>query len=133
MHEGQYCKKSGEPYIMHPLAVANMFVDDTYASDGIVNIDTDCAIVAILHDAIEDTDLSIDALRLDYNPSDDIINALIAITRNNDEPYLDYILRCKRNRIAKKVKIEDILHNLSSLEKGNMRDNYIMTLYILDI
>lgn len=133
-HEGQYRRYTGEPYISHPIAVASnfMYQHDMF-TDEHDRIDTNRAIVAILHDTIEDTDLTIVSLKTDYNPNDYIVDALVAITRNDGEPYLEYILRCKRNEIAKDVKIEDIHHNLSTLEKGNMRDKYIMALYILDI
>ena len=133
MHDDLPNRKNGEPYIMYPLAVANTFVDDTYASNGIMNIDTDCAIVAILHDTVETTELTIDSVERDYNPSDCIVDALIAITRKTGEQYLDYLLRCKRNKIAKKVKIEELLHNLRNLVAGKKRDRHVMALYILDI
>jgi GTP pyrophosphokinase len=133
-HDGQYRRYTGEPYISHPIAVASNFIDQyDMFTDECDYTNTNCAIVSILHDTIEDTDLTIETLKTDYNPNDYIIDALIAITRNDGEPYLKYILRCKRNKIATEVKIEDLLHNLSDLEKGNMRDKYIMALYILGI
>jgi GTP pyrophosphokinase len=133
-HDGQYRRYTGEPYISHPIAVASNFIDQyDMFTDECDYTNTNCAIVSILHDTIEDTDLTIETLKTDYSPNDYIIDALIAITRNDGEPYLKYILRCKRNKIATEVKIEDLLHNLSDLEKGNMRDKYIMALYILGI
>ena len=132
-HEGQFRKHTGEPYISHPIAVADKFVDDTLAEDGIIHIDEDCRLVAILHDTIEDTDLTVHALRYEYGLDEHLIESLIAITRKESETYLDFILRCKGNKNARGVKIEDILHNLTNLEKGNMRDKYAMALYILDI
>jgi len=48
-HEGQL-RKSGEPYIIHPLSVAETLVD--------ASMDVDCVIAALLHDTIEDTDVS---------------------------------------------------------------------------
>lgn len=118
-HVGQYRKGTYEPYITHPIAVASKFEDETHR------------IVAILHDTLEDTDLTMYELMRDYRPSDEIIEALRAITRNLDETYLNFILRIKQNRIATDVKIKDLHHNLSDLGRGNLREKYIMALYIL--
>ncbi len=53
-HEGQM-RKSGEPYIIHPIAVAVILVD--------LGMDTDTVCAGLLHDVIEDTDTSYDALK----------------------------------------------------------------------
>ena len=53
-HEGQL-RTSGDPYITHPLAVASILLD--YCMD----TDTICA--ALLHDTVEDTDVTLDELR----------------------------------------------------------------------
>lgn len=101
-HNGQLRKYSGLPYIIHPTAVAAKFDTQTFK------------IVAILHDIIEDTYLTPnDLIQLNY--SDEIIYALIAITKKPNEPYLEYILRVQVNPIATAVKIQDIRHNLSTL------------------
>jgi len=50
MHEGQK-RRSGEPYISHPLAVANNLVD--------WGMDIDSVLAGILHDTIEDTEATI--------------------------------------------------------------------------
>lgn len=56
-HEGQL-RKSGEPYITHPLAVAEILVD--------LGIGAKTIAAALLHDTVEDTDYSIDRLRVDF-------------------------------------------------------------------
>jgi hypothetical protein len=81
-HAGQL-DKAGKPYISHPLTVMSQM--NTPESK----------IVAVLHDAIEDSDLTI-----------------AAITKRDGEPYEDYILRVKSNAIARKVKIADVTHNM---------------------
>jgi len=53
MHEGQK-RRSGEPYISHPLAVANNLVD--------WGMDIDSVLAGVLHDTIEDTDATIDKI-----------------------------------------------------------------------
>lgn len=56
-HEGQL-RKSGEPYITHPLAVAAILVD--------LGIGAKTVAAALLHDTVEDTDYSLDQLRVDF-------------------------------------------------------------------
>jgi GTP pyrophosphokinase len=56
-HEGQY-RKSGDPYITHPLAVANLLAE--------LGMDTTTLVAALLHDTIEDTDYTLDQMRLDF-------------------------------------------------------------------
>jgi guanosine-3',5'-bis(diphosphate) 3'-pyrophosphohydrolase len=53
-HEGQ-SRLSGEPYIEHPLAVAGILAD--------LHLDSDTLAAAILHDTVEDTDVSLDDIR----------------------------------------------------------------------
>lgn len=68
-------------------------------------------IVAVLHDAIEDSDLTIaDLVRQGF--PEFITEAIAAITKRDGEPYEDYILRVKSNAIARKVKIADVTHNM---------------------
>ncbi len=91
--------KAGQPYISHPLTV--MAQMDT----------TESKVVAVLHDAIEDSDLTIEKLTLQGFP-EIITDAILAITKFDDELYEDYILRVKSNAIARKVKIADVTHNM---------------------
>ncbi len=97
-HAGQL-DKAGKPYISHPLTV--MAQMDTLESK----------IVAVLHDAIEDSHLKIEELAQRGFPVL-ITDAIAAITKSNDEIYADYILRVKANAIALKVKIADVTHNM---------------------
>lgn len=76
-HEGQV-DKGGQPYILHPLRV--MFSRKT-------EIEKICA---VLHDVIEDTDISLDYLR-DQEFSEEILSALDALTRRDGETYDKYI------------------------------------------
>lgn len=97
-HDGQFDKAS-KPYISHSLTV--MAQMDTLESK----------IVAVLHDAIEDSDLKITDLVQQGFP-DFITEAIAAITKLEGEPYENYILRVKSNAIARKVKIADVTHNM---------------------
>ncbi|MGI5893432.1 MAG: RelA/SpoT family protein [Candidatus Merdivicinus sp.] len=53
-HEGQL-RQSGEPYITHPLSVAVILVE--------LGMDTDCLCAALLHDVVEDTDITLDLIQ----------------------------------------------------------------------
>src|SRR5690606_31975470 len=53
-HEGQL-RKSGEPYILHPLAVAEILVN--------MQMDVTSVIAALLHDVVEDTTVSLDVVK----------------------------------------------------------------------
>ena len=58
-HDGQY-RKSGEPYIIHPLNVA-IILTSVYA-------DSDSIIAALLHDVVEDTDATLDEVEEMFGP-----------------------------------------------------------------
>ena len=104
-HAGQL-DKAGKPYILHPLTV--MAQMDTLESK----------IVAVLHDAIEDSDLTIEGLVKQGFP-EFITDAIAAITKLDGEQYEDYIIRVKSNAIARKVKIADVTHNLDMSRIAN--------------
>ncbi len=54
MHRGQY-RKSGEPFIVHPIAVTAVLAD--------YGLDVETLVAALLHDTVEDTDLTLDEVR----------------------------------------------------------------------
>lgn len=91
--------KGGMPYIFHPLAVAEMMGDDEYA-----------VCVALLHDIIEDTPMTLHQLSCMHFPQE-IVEAVDAITRRKNEIYMDYLVRVKNNKLASKVKLGDLKHN----------------------
>lgn len=103
--------KSGLPYILHPLHVA-------------VTMDTEEEIcTALLHDVLEDTDLTVSDLR-QAGVSEPVLKAVQLLTRDSHTPYLSYIAAVRENPLARRVKIGDLLHNsdLSRLETITPRD-----------
>ena len=125
-HEGQSRKFSGLPYIIHPIAVATSFHRDEHLEK--------C--VAILHDVVEDTEETYNSLR-EKGVHINIIEVLKYLTHEKHLSYKDYILRMKNSpykagKIACRVKIADIKHNMSDLGKGGMRDKYELALHILE-
>lgn len=97
-HNNQF-DKSGRPYVLHPLWVMSNV-------NGIKE-----KIVAVLHDIIEDTECDEDELR-HYNIDEDIIEAVMILTKPKQEEYMEYIKNISRNAIATKVKLIDLKHNM---------------------
>jgi (p)ppGpp synthase/HD superfamily hydrolase len=96
-HYGQR-DKSGVPYILHPIEV-------------MCSVKTiEEKIVAICHDLIEDTDATLDDLRL-LNVPEKLIEAIDHISKREDEKYSEFIERVSENDISIKVKVADIENN----------------------
>ena len=90
--------RSGVPYIYHPMHVAEQMKDEI----------TTC--VALLHDVVEDTDVTLDDLKI-MGFSDEVLSAVKVLTHEKNVSYMDYIANVKPNNVASKVKIEDLKHN----------------------
>jgi (p)ppGpp synthase/HD superfamily hydrolase len=105
-HEGQQ-DKAGRPYILHPLRVMA-------AVEG-----EEARIVAALPDVVEDTAVTLDDLRA-AGFGDTILTAVQCVTHRQDEPYADYVERCKANDIARRVKLADLEDN-SRLDRVLLR------------
>ncbi len=115
-HEGQK-RWGGEPYITHPIAVAQMInTSDMYARA-----------VALLHDVIEDTTVTyMDILSAGFPV--EVAFAVLNISKQKNDSYAEYISRVAHDDISRKVKKVDIQHNLTNLKKGSMKDKYLLAL-----
>lgn len=107
--------KAGNPYILHPLHV----MENVNSKEG--------KIVAILHDIIEDTDITENYL-LKIGLSKCIVDAVVALTRSEDMDYQEYIKNLSSNPLAKEVKLADLEHNmdlkrLPTLEEKDLERN----------
>lgn len=120
-HRGQV-DKGGHEYILHPLTVAAM----VYSFDE--------SIVALLHDTVEDTDVTLQDL-LDKGFPPYIVEAVDAISRRRGEGREDYIRRVKQNRLAAAVKIADLRHNsdLSRIPNPTEKDQERVKRYTAEI
>lgn len=109
-HEGQ-TDKGGNPYIFHPLRLMLRASNEEEQ------------IVAVLHDTIEDTKLTLDDLR-NEGFSETIVEAVDSLSRRKKESYEDFILRIKQNRLASRVKILDLQDNtdLTRVKKNTEKD-----------
>ena len=70
-------------------------------------------IVAILHDVLEDTDITEEDLKKEFTL--DVVAAVVAITKLDEETYLEFVARCCKNKIAINVKRADISDNASPI------------------
>jgi len=90
--------KSGIPYIYHPIHLAEQMQDEY----------TTC--VALLHDVIEDSDVTFLQLTAEGFP-EEVLDALRLMTHEKGVPYMDYVRGIKENPIAAAVKLADLKHN----------------------
>lgn len=91
--------KAGQPYILHPLRLMFKFQTELEMT------------VAVLHDVVEDSDITPDDLR-NLGFSNTVLDAIDCLTKRDNEDYDHFILRVSKNNLAKKIKIEDIKDNL---------------------
>lgn len=98
-HAGQK-DKAGNDYILHPQAVAASFSEDR----------VDERVVAVLHDVVEDTDVSLDDLR-EMGATAEQLAAIQAITKRPGEDRDKYYVRVRSNPLALAVKKADIANN----------------------
>ena len=107
-HQGQK-DRYGVNYILHPLRVMLRFESETEM------------IVAILHDVIEKTEWTLEKLR-EQGFNDTVLKAVNLLTRQDEQPYMEYIEKLRGNRIARKVKIADIEDNMNPRRMGTLSD-----------
>ena len=95
-HHGQV-DKAGVPYVFHPLHLAESMEDEVSC----------CA--ALLHDVVEDTDITLEELAQQFPK--EVIEVLSLLTHDPDVNYFDYVRAIRNNPIAKRVKLADLAHN----------------------
>lgn len=108
----------GEPYAIHSISVANTLVNP------------DDQICALLHDVIEDTDISRDNL-INMGFPKPIVDTVELLSRKPNERYENYISRIETNPQAVRIKIADLRDNLDTSRgpiPGNLEKRYSVTL-----
>lgn len=132
-HEGQK-RKSGDDYIVHPIAVASILVD--------LGLDTDTVIAALLHDVIEDTPVTQE--ELDENFGHAVVLLVEGVTKLNklnfksrEEQQAEYLRRmflAMSNDIRViMIKLADRLHNMRTLSYRNEEDQKRIATETLEI
>jgi GTP diphosphokinase / guanosine-3',5'-bis(diphosphate) 3'-diphosphatase len=127
-------RKSGEPYIFHPIAVAQISAEE-------IGLGTTSIVCALLHDTVEDTDITLDDIRGMFGPKvAQIIDGLTKISGVFDhssslqaENFKKMMLTLSDDIRVILIKIADRLHNMRTLESMK-RDKQIKiaseTLYL---
>ena len=106
-HDGQV-DRTGVPYIYHPIHLAEQMDSE------------DACVVALLHDVVEDSDITLEDLReMGFSEAQlEGVRLMTHIPPSEDmteseklEDYLDYVRRIKSNALARQVKLADLRHN----------------------
>jgi len=115
--------KGGFPYINHPIHLAEQ-MDDEYS-----------VCVALLHDVVEDSNVTLNDLSSIFPP--EIIEAVSLLTHKQGVLYATYINEIKNNPLARKVKLADLAHNMDKTRcidgmiDENLIEKYLMAYTVL--
>jgi GTP diphosphokinase / guanosine-3',5'-bis(diphosphate) 3'-diphosphatase len=110
-------RKSGEPYILHPLAVAKICVEE-------IGLGVRSTICALLHDTVEDTDISLDDIKREFgNEIARIVDGLTKISTVMDanssqqaENFKKILLTLTDDPRVILIKLADRLHNMRTMD-----------------
>jgi GTP pyrophosphokinase len=114
-HEGQI-RASGEPYYLHPIAVSDLLAD--------MRMDTATIVTAILHDTVEDTDVTLEDLTKQFGEEvSRLVNGVSKLTRiesqtvegKQAENFRKLVLAMSEDIRVLLVKLADRLHNMRTL------------------
>jgi len=103
--------KEGQPYILHLLRVAMSVTDP------------DARIVGLLHDIVEDTDVTLHDLRA-LSFSENIVGGVDCLTHRSGVSYCDYVIGIQKHSIARACKIADLNDNYR-LDRVAYRDGHV--------
>lgn len=112
-HTGQM-RKSGDPYITHPLAVSTILAE--------LGMDTTTLVAALLHDTVEDTDYSLDMLRGEFG--DEVAQLVDGVTKLDKvelgsaaeaETIRKMVVAMARDPRVLVIKLSDRLHNMRTM------------------
>ena len=95
-HEGQ-TDHNGLPYILHPVHLAEQMEDELSCT------------VALLHDVVEDTEVTLADLEKEFPK--EVTEAVALLTHDKEGDYFEYIAALKDHPLARKVKMADLAHN----------------------
>jgi (p)ppGpp synthase/HD superfamily hydrolase len=102
--------KAGREHIHHPLRVMAKMKTDLEMS------------AALLHDVIEDSDITAEELLAAGIPAE-VVEAVVCLSKNENEDYQDFVARAKKNKLAAKIKIADIEDNIDVLRLASLDES----------
>ncbi len=115
-HEGQF-RQSGEPFVSHPLAVAEILAE--------LGMDTDTIIAGLLHDVIEDTDLTMEVIQKEFSPQiSKLVDGVTKLKNLEFKSYEEQQAESLRKMFLAMaadirviiIKLADRLHNMRTLK-----------------
>jgi len=104
---GGVVDKGGSPYILHPLRLMLAMTSEEEQ------------LVALLHDVVEDSPWTLDALR-EAGFSEAVVAGVDGLTRREGESYEDFIARIAPDPLARRVKLADIEDNMDIRRLGEV-------------
>ncbi|QQR40394.1 HD domain-containing protein [Devosia rhizoryzae] len=111
----QQRKYTGEPYIVHPLAVAEIVRTVAHSEEMIA--------AALLHDVVEDTPVTIEEIEAEFGPEvAELVGWLTDVSKPSDgnrrkRKHLDLLHTAKATPAAKTIKLADLIDNTKSIAK----------------
>ena len=112
-HEGQVDKAGKDYFKAHILQVAKLVPDEPYLKE-----------IALLHDTLEDTDITEEQLRQMF--PNEIVDSVVTLTKDKNETYMDYIKRVKKDKRATKVKMCDLMQNMDLTRLNSINEKDIL-------
>lgn len=119
-HSGQFRRDGSTPYISHPAAVAQRLASESQ----------EVIAAAWLHDVLEDTTETTTTL-LEAGIPIEVVSAVEALTKSKGVPYRHYLEGVKKDPIARKVKIADMISNLADTPTEKQIEKYARGLLFL--
>lgn len=104
--------RGGVEYIRHPLWICNRLAEEGESNEVLIT--------ALLHDTVEDTELTLRELENWFSKT--ICDAVDCLTFREGETRQEYIDRVAKNAIARKVKKEDLTHNMDIRRLKNRKN-----------
>ncbi|MBR3560252.1 MAG: bifunctional (p)ppGpp synthetase/guanosine-3',5'-bis(diphosphate) 3'-pyrophosphohydrolase [Oscillospiraceae bacterium] len=108
-HHGEQKRKDGSPYVTHPIAVAQIVADE-------LHLDSESIVAALLHDTIEDTDVTYEDVSREFSPT--IANLVEGVS--------------KLSRVVYTTKEEEQMENLRKMLMAMSRDIRVILIKIAD-
>ena len=108
-HHGEQKRKDGSPYVTHPIAVAQIVADE-------LHLDSESIVASLLHDTIEDTDVTYDDVAHEFSPT--IANLVEGVS--------------KLSRVVYTTKEEEQMENLRKMLMAMSRDIRVILIKIAD-
>jgi len=115
-HAGQFRRDGVTPYIKHPESVALGFYPEEE--------ETKLRCVAWLHDVLEDNPKFTAQTLLNEGISQEVVDAVVALTKVEGENYDDYLKRVKLNKWACAVKLLDMAFNTNDSPTPKQKEKY---------